>query len=353
MTSIAEEPQRSALGKKIMFQHAVRFCTQRLLLEELLHVHPEINDIEIKSPLIILGLPRSGSTHLVNLIARDSKFRSLSRWECEEPLPNHHELAVTGTDNRRQRCIQQLEYRRSLLPHLAAMKPYDADDTAEEFWLQGLDFGGYVLDCMSLLRPWKSQGKDRDQTQHYEFMKTVLKALQWQRGPERWILKTPDHAGQIRALTTVFPDATVVVTHRDPMASLQSVATLSAYRARLEYTSFDLKDTVHYWAAVLQNWLDSVMCHGDLIDKQRRVDVTFEELTANHRSVVERIYSVADINMTSAAEWQLESFARRHGRGVRGRMIYNLAEDFDVDIRVIADRFASYLRSFPIAREMS
>ena len=234
---------RTALGRAMIYSMCVRNASNRLKLIELWRRHPEIDDVELPEPIIVVGLPRSGTTHLLNLIAADQRLRSLPLWESYDPLPNElvgpnapppTHLEVRPDDPRIARVQREWEQSQALLPHQAAMHPMDPHHIHEEIELMSPDFASYGLEWVANVPRWRDYYLSTDQTPHYAFMKRVLQTLQWIRPRSRWILKSPQHFEQLRPLMTVFGDAHIVMTHRDPLSVIQSAATMAAYSARVQ-----------------------------------------------------------------------------------------------------------------------
>ena len=157
------------------------------MIHDLLQRHPEIHEIEICAPIIVAGLPRSGTTHLLNLMAADPRLRALPLWESYEPVPVPGEtLLEDGTDPRYQRCADAWAMMQQTVPMLAAMHPMDPDHSHEELELMGPDFASYNFEWLSPSPRWRDHYYATDQTPHYEYMKTGLKILQWYMPRERW-----------------------------------------------------------------------------------------------------------------------------------------------------------------------
>ena len=141
------DPERTGLGRMIMFGDCARYAANRLRIHDLFKQHPEILDIPIDKPVIVVGLPRSGTTHLVNLLAADTRFRSMPLWESYEPVPNPLEPAeVDGVDPRWTRCNQQWQAMQQAAPFVAAMHPMEPDHVHEENELMAPDFSNYNLE---------------------------------------------------------------------------------------------------------------------------------------------------------------------------------------------------------------
>ena len=172
--------------------------------------------------MIVIGLPRSGTTNLVNLLAADTRFRSLPLWESYEPVPNPNEPPGVAGTTPAGPAATAWEAMQTGAPLVAAMHPMDPDHVHEENELMAPDFSNYNLEWVARAPQWRDYYLGHDQTPHYAYMKSVLQVLQWYRPRERWVLKSPQHLEQIGPLMATFPDASIVVTHRDPVAVVQS-----------------------------------------------------------------------------------------------------------------------------------
>lgn len=347
------DERRTGLGRAMIFSMCVRYATARLRLHDLLIGHPEIHDVEIAEPIVVVGLPRSGTTHLLNLISADPGLRSLPLWESYEPVPAPDE-PVTGdhTDPRYLRCDQEWQMMQAVLPHQAAMHPMDPGHVNEEIELQGPDFASYILEWVARVPQWRDRYLATDQRPHYEYMRTALKALQWQRGPDRWVLKSPQHLEQLGPLMATFPDATVVVTHRDPVSVVQSAATMMAYAARLAYVEVDPDFVIEYWADRVERLLRASVRDRALLPSGRTVDVVFHEFMADDMGTVERIYRVAGRPLTTEARAAMRDFVASHPRGRYGQVRYDLRADFGVEPEALRERFGFYFEQFPVEVEV-
>ena len=123
----------TAMHRAVLFGYLQRYASNRLLIQQALAQQPQILQEKIDRPVIVTGLPRSGTTHLVNLLAADARFHSLPLWESYEPLPLPGEAALAdGTDPRYARCQAAWEGMRRVTPLLAAMHPMEPDHIHEE-----------------------------------------------------------------------------------------------------------------------------------------------------------------------------------------------------------------------------
>ena len=348
------DPERTGIGRMIMFGDCARNAANRLLIRELLKQHPEILDIPIENPVIVVGLPRSGTTHLVNLLAADSRFRSMPLWESYEPVPNPKEPArVDGVDPRWTRCQQQWEAMQQAAPFIAAMHPMEPDHVHEENELMAPDFSNYNLEWVSRSPGWRDYYLSHDQTPHYRYLKTVLQILQWYRPRERWVLKSPQHLEQLGPLLAVFPDATIVVTHRDPVAVIQSTITMLTYGSRTGYRSPRPEWYRDYWSDRIHRLLEASVRDRHLLPEGRTVDVFFHEYMADEMGTLQRVYDAAGIEFYEQARADIAAYQAAHPRGKEGKVVYDLRGDFSVTPEELRQPFGFYFDRFPVRIEVT
>jgi hypothetical protein len=154
----------------------------------------------------------------------------------------------------------------------------------------------------------------------------VLQVLQWLRGGTRWVLKTPQHLEQFPALVDTFPDATFVVTHRDPVSVTASMVTMIAYTARLTRDRVDVEGMGAYWADRLQRMLRRCADERDVLPADRTIDVHFDEFMADDLAMVGRVYELAGQPLDARAKQSMASFMKAHPRGLHGAVTYDLAQ---------------------------
>ena len=353
------------LGRLHLRNKLLLFARNRLLIRNALNRHPEIHGVTIRQPIIVAGLPRSGTTHLLNLMAADERFRALPLWEAYEPVPTPGERPTAdGTDPRYARCAAEWEMMQSMAPLIAAMHPMNPDHIHEELELMGPDFASYNFEWLCHSPRWRDHYYATDQRPHYEYMKTVLKLLTWQDGDDggntRWVLKCPQHLEQLPVLKSVFPDATLAVTHRDPVAVIQSAATMIAYGQRMTRTRLNLSGVIDYWSDRIAHLLEACARDRHVWPAAQSIDVPFHEFMADDLGfmaddlgMVQRIYAKAGMGMNKDATARLRQFIRNHPRDRHGRVAYNLQQDFGTDPDRLRQRFAFYFRQFPVQPEES
>ena len=353
LQAFEEDTGLGPVGRAGLFGDCVRYASTRLRLVDLWKRHPEIDSVRIDRPIIIAGLPRSGTTHLVNILAADTRLRSMPLWETMEPVPIAGDAAIIpGEDPRYTRTRQMWGGFESLLPLMPAMHEMAPGHVHEDIELQGSDFTTYLPEWLSRPYRWREYYFGHDQTPHYAWGRRVLQALTWLQGPERWVMKSPPHMENFGPLMRTYPDATVVVTHRDPVAVIQSAITMLAYGDRLRRTlPLDLGELARYWIDRIERLLRACVRDRELLPAGRSLDVLFHEYMADQKGTIRRVCAMAELPFTPEAESRIDAFLAGNPRGKHGQVQYDLGRDFGVDVGELRERFAFYYARFPVRRE--
>jgi hypothetical protein len=230
------------------------------------------------------------------------------------------------------------------------MHEMTVDHVHEEIQLLAIDFSTMLFETTAPMPTWRDYYLAHDQAPHYEYMRTILKALQWLRGGERWVLKSPQHIEQFPALLATFPDATFVVTHRDPVAVTTSVATMLSYTARINQDPVDPVRIGGYWADRTERMLRACVDDRDVLPGDQTIDVRFDEFMADDVAMVQRIYELADQPFTAGVRQAMDDFMAEHPRGKFGGVIYDLA-DFDLDPAQLRRNLSFYVERFGVTEE--
>ncbi len=190
--ALTEDVELSGMG--LVSQHTllVQLLRNRLRVQRELTRHPEIRDIEIEAPIIVAGLPRTGTTHLHNLMSADPALRSLPYWESLEPVPPDDERGVEP-DPRRERCDLALGFMDEAMPYFKRMHEMTTDHVHEEIQLLAMDLNTMLFESVVPLPTYRDWWKATDQTASYRYLKDVLRVLTHERGGDRWVLKSPQH----------------------------------------------------------------------------------------------------------------------------------------------------------------
>ena len=350
VTSFDEDAGLSAVGRVMVGQALVQLLTTRLRLGALLEEHPEVAGEPMAPPVVVMGLPRTGTTHLHFTLACDDRLRHLPYWESLEPIPPPDRWAddePPAVDRRIASCAASLRLLDWAMPRFSAMHELTTHGPHEEIQLLAVDFGSMYFEA-----GWDVPGYGRwyaahDHTRAYATMRSLLQAAQWLRGGRRWLLKSPQHLEQIPALLATFPDATVVQTHRDPVAVLASLATMLSYARRMQHERVDPAMVGRTWTDRIEQMLRRNVEQRAKLGAGRIIDVRFHELVADQPAAIGSILEAAGLPYDDRARLAVRRHLEANPRGKHGRLRYRL-DDVGLREDELRERFAFYIDRFEV-----
>lgn len=348
LDAIETESDQSAFGRFASRQLLLQLLCNRLRVEERIRRHPEILEERIERPIVIAGLPRSGTTHLHNLVSCDPDLRSLPYWESLEPVPSEEDerrVAAGEPDPRIARCARALDFLHRVMPLFPLMHEITPEARHEEIQLLAIQFSTMLFESSHFVPSYAAWYKSADQRPAYRTLERCLKVLQWLRGPRRWVLKSPQHLEQLGPLLEVFPDARVVQTHRDPVRITASLATMVAYGQRMQARAVDPQRLGRYWADRVEDLLRGSVEGRALLPPDQVMDVHFHEFMKDDIATVQRVFEFAEQPLTERAAAAIRAYTDANPRGKHGSIDYRL-EDLGLDaaerrrrLRFYQDRF--------------
>ena len=344
LAALQEIPTMHAAGVVNHHAQILQWLKNRLLLTDLLARHPEIADIELLPPVVIAGLPRTGTTHLHNLLATPTTFRTMPYWESNEPFPLPAEAGVEP-DPRRTRMDVAGQVMNVVMPHFPLMHEMTTDHVHEEIQLLANDFSTMLFETLAHVPRWRDYYRAHDQPSHYEYLRTQLKAMQFLRGGRRWLLKSPQHLEQLPVLDAVFGDVFVVFTHRDPAPVTLSMLAMINYSARMYCSPVPVEEISSAWVQRLARMLNALVRDRETIPPERSIDVRFDEFMADETAVAAQVYEKAGEALDDDARSAIRGYLDGHQRGRLGTVATS-PEMFGLDERDLRDPFAAYVTRF-------
>jgi hypothetical protein len=276
----------------------------------------------------------------------------LPYWEGLFPLPAGDAAQrpdPSVRDPRIAKAQQSLKILHYAAPLMLSMHEMEAEAPDEEIWLLAADFATMLFEASYRVPGFRDWYCAHDQQPGYRFLSTMLQILQWYRPGERWLLKSPQHLEQLPALLDVFPDATVVQTHRDPVIVTASFCSMATYGRRMNSRRVDPLDIGRYWSARIERMLRRSIDDRPAGDA-RFVDVHFRDLVADPIAVARRIYDIAQRELTADAEGRMRAYLAANPRGKHGTHTYRLA-DYGLDEHERRNALAFYTQRFGVPAE--
>jgi hypothetical protein len=341
--ALNREAQLNELGADIMRMRLVGHLSSRLQVQDTVTRFPEIAQQPISSPLFIIGLPRTGTTALSNLLDADPAIRSLRCWESASPVPPP-EAATQDTDPRIEPTAQGLEAMYETFPKMRSLHFQTATGPTECQDLLGMDLRTSHFDGMAIVPSYTSWVLDCDMTPAYEIHRRTLQLLQWHCPPYQWHLKTPVHMLSLPALVSVYPDARFIWTHRDPAEVMGSVCSLIAYTRSWVSDQVD-PDIGAGQTAIWAEALRRAMAFRDDIGEDRFADVSFSEFNADPVGTVASSFERLGLPFADPSRQAVGEWASAHRRGEGGTHEFTL-DEFDLTENGVRRDFGFYLDRF-------
>jgi hypothetical protein len=346
------EADLSLVGRIATRWDTERFLTNLLCLREAERAAPQILQERIDRPIFITGLPRSGTTFLHRLMMQDTQVAAPLVWQTIYPYPSRADLR---RDGRVARVATQLRAFERLAPEFRALHPLEATSPQECSEITAHVFRSLRLDTTYHVPSYRRWLDGAGHEPAYRFHKRFLQHLQFQRPlgtpPPRWVLKCPDHLFALDAIRAVYPDASLVFVHRDPVKVLLSVAKLTEvlrdpftrhmdrHAVGRQESARWFEGTAHMIAAGENAGFAQPICHVHYLD-----------LIADPLATVEAVYRHSGMEMTMATAGNISDALAAHPDGGYGPRNYAFA-DHGLDGAMERDKFRGYMTHFGVQPE--
>jgi cytochrome c5 len=349
--SLEQEARLTWLGRSIARRELVRVIGNRLRLVEDRRAHPEIAAETIRRPLFVVGLPRTGSTILHDLLAQDPANRVPLTWECMWPSPPP-ERDRYETDPRIAECDAQFPGVDKLIPGFKAMHPMGARLAQECVALFQHSLATPIFHNEYRVPRYEDWVDSCDWGPHYEFHRRQLQHLQWRCPGERWVLKSGVHMWGLEHMLATYPDARVIQTHRDPVKVATSFASLATLVRSMGSSGVNAAEVAADWAPRLAKALHHAIDVRDGSDhpEARFHDLQFRAFVKDPFAAVEGIYADFELELSGEAADRMRAFIAANPQGKHGVHSYR-ASEYGLDPGVERQRFARYIERFGIEIE--
>ena len=341
MTSLEQEAQLTLMGRLMARSDIILWLSTRLQVADTLKKNPVILDEEITAPTIIVGLPRSGTSILFELLSQDSDVGVPLMWEALQPCPPP-ESATYTTDLRIEEADKLFTQWNRVAPEFSSMHEIRGDIPAECGLLTA---GTFISDHCAALHQTHSYSAwcgSADYLPVYQYHKTILQILQWKNPRERWLLKSPEHQVHLDTLLEVYPDARIVQTHRDPIKCMASSTSLigTLYHMRSDQPfNTQLFENIIMGEATAQR-LEYVIEQRErgAVPPENIVDSRYQDLMDNPIDCIEKIYAHFGMALADPTRERMLNYLRDKPRGKFGQHSYEVDESKAMD-RVFFKRY--------------
>ena len=344
LDSCQREAQLNLVGRIVLRADLIRILCSRLFIQRDRKAYPSVVRQEIREPLFIVGLPRSGTTVLHTLLAVDPEHRVPLTWEVMTPSP------PTRDDEKRriQRAISSCNCFNWLAPTFRHVHPVGAELPQECVSLMAPTFMSDQFDAMYYVPSYRSWFFRQDLRSAYEYHRRFLQHLQVRRNAQRWVLKAPTHMFALPTLMAVYPDALFVQTHRAPLDAMASVSSLITILRRVFSDAVDpltvCREAIDYWSKTLDRFLQE----RDRLAEHRICDINYTEIGRDPLAAVRRIYAHFGWSLSQKIEERMRRALASQPQERQRLHRYDLSQ-FGVQEAESAARFAAYCDRFSLA----
>jgi hypothetical protein len=346
--SLNTEANLTPVGRFIMKRQLLDSLRNRLQVAQWHALHPELNET-ITRPLIIVGLPRTGTTLLSNLLDLDPHNRSLHQWQCNQPVPPPT-LANYREDQRIQQSVRKVGMAQWLVPNMQSAHPTSATLPCECIALLEDDFRSIGYDTIANVPSYWHWRDSDDMRSAYRYHKQVLQMLQHTMPTETWCLKTPGHLWALPALLETYPDALLIFTHRDLAKVIPSAASLSKVMRSGFSDHVDCMSIGRQWMEKIDTALARVAEFEARQGKDPFCHIPYTDLINNPVAAIEQIYQtagrdVSDLFRRNIQQWMQKGEASNHGKH------HYTAAEFGLGDANIRQHFSDYYQRYQVAEE--
>jgi len=319
----------------------IRLLRNAQLVRDAHAANPALGQAGIIAPIFILGLPRSGTTFLHDLLAKDANNLVPRNWQTIYPAPRPDDFAP---DAQVRAVDRQLKVFAGLAPGFDSLHPITADSPQECSEITAHVFQSLRFDTTFRVPGYLAWMEARGHADAFRFHKLFLQFLQ-NGTPRRWVLKCPDHSFSLDAILEIYPDARFVVVHRDPVAVLGSVANLTAV---LRKPFLNNIDPAEIGAQVASRWIEGAnrLLKFDArpdVDGTRKFHVHYDELTGAPLQTVAKLYAQFGLELSAAARAAMADTVAARPRGGYGRHAPYALEAFKMSAQALQAPFAPYV----------
>ncbi|MBP6104938.1 MAG: sulfotransferase [Steroidobacteraceae bacterium] len=352
LAAMNSEGGLSQAGVYIWRKRVIEMLRNRLVMEDYYRRHPEIEQEEIGGPIVIVGLPRTGTTLLQRVLGCDRRFYPMLTWESRYPTPMV-EPGTAGADPRIAVVKAETDAMLKANPTLLAIHPLSATEPDEEGMLMEHSFQSF-FDAYVDIPSYTEWMWNHDQTMAYEYLQRMLRFIQWQkrkRGIEAgdWVLKTPHHLRQMDVLFKVFPGTRVIQTHRDPLQTIPSIASFTFNLWKVYMEQPDPMRAGRQWSAIFARGVRESMRFRDSSSPARFCDVWFADTLAKPLEVVRSIYDYLGISFPADTQTSMQAYLEANRREKRPLHEYALGH-YGLSEEQIRQDFAVYRERYILPR---
>lgn len=343
--SINREANLNSIGLAIQRTRLATALTNHLRVERFLTNNPQVSEVDLGKIVLIAGLQRTGTTLLQRLLDSHSQIRGISAADAMNPI-------VSDKPRLRERFTpflaeQTISY---LAPQFKAVHPVDNSAPEEDVLLLDLCFMSQSAEATMHVPSYSKWLEEQDHTRAYEFFAKLLKIQYLKRPSQIWVLKSPHHLEFLDTFLRVFPNATVVQTHRDPLKTIPSFSSMVCHARSIFSDQVDPKEAARHWLEKIERMLQRSMQSRSMSHHANFVDVHYGDLVDQPLDVLRKIYGCAGVEFDKRDEASALTCLRQNVKDRFGKHVYGVTE-FGLNREIVERKLGFYRKHYAIPYE--
>jgi hypothetical protein len=353
--SLNEEAQLHLPGRLRTRGELQIILQNRLRLVDLWREEPAVADESIHAPIVVTGLGRSGTTLLHELLANDPDNRPPLLWEFLHTVPagERSRAAVGHPGHRPQLCDDEITLMDEIVPAFTTMHENGGNLPTEDIFGFAHQFSSDMYTGLYNVAEYTIWRSSQDQAPIYDWLRRMLQTMQWATPTTRWVLKAPSHLSALPLLFATFPDAKVVITHRDPLRVVGSLADLMATLHYMHSNHVDHAVLVEFMCMGLEHVMDEVTAERDsgALPQDQISDVIYDDLVKDPMGTIEALYRRWEFPLSEEFRKNLESYLGSRHTNRTNRHDYSFS-DTGLDLATHRSLVAPYQERFGVRSEV-
>lgn len=343
--SLAEEAHCTPDGVRNARNSLAHGLATQVRLRRSLVENPEISEVSVDRPVFIVGLPRTGTTLLHNVLSLHPDLRSPSLWELVYPSGL---TRIEEQEDVADRMQNDLDHYYRMAPRVAMVHMLDARRPDECRWLLGHAFQSPIYWVRYDVPGYADWYLQKDASEAYAFHLLQLKSILWRKGGGVPLLKDPFHIWNLEALLRTYPTARFIHLHRDPVASITSTCSMTAVVRETLSDRVDRAAIGHFWTAQIEQVLGRLPAlRRTTIPDNAILDIRYQDLTRDPIATVKRICAFIGIPFADGTERRARSFLAENPLQKKGVLAYS-ADEFGLRDEQLRERFARYREDYDV-----
>ena len=341
LNSSIKEAKLHFFGRQFLQKGCIRAVKDRIRLQKAFQKNQEILNTPIEKPVFVLGLPRTGTTFLQNLLFQDDHFRHLHYWEqvAVGPQPTHENLQDNYII---KSCVSFVENLKTIAPEFFIAHEINPYGPEECNGLMERNFTSIIYFMFRNIPSYIDWFQTHDMTETYDYHKQQLQFLGYHFKKKQWVLKAPVHLFFLKYLFKTYPDARILHLHRDPLELVPSMASLVVISRQIHSNHVDAEET----ADQILDWVRKIITNSIAFRNEhgsdRFLDLSYNELVRDPMNTLNQIYKWLGVNINNEIQSNISSWLENSKRKRVGKAHHYSLEQFNLTEKIIQNEFSHY-----------